>query len=219
MASRTTPAATDWSSTAEVGRPSVTVRAEDQRRGFSVPAGFQNAPRSAAAAARASNATEDLLHLVDRLDPPHDDIGIRVAGQQRRLEENEARCPDGCRASEPRQDLLGDDRLNEEQQERTCENRQREQAHVLMADAIVGSPPQDSADAHSRARRLGRAGRAATAFRRVPVRERDRQSDRRARPEIFDAVDRPDLDLRDVQALQHLSGTSSPAWRRFHTRS
>ena len=48
---------------------------------------------------------------------------IGVAGEQRRLEEDEAGRPDGRRAAEPRQDLLRHHRLDEEQQERADEDR------------------------------------------------------------------------------------------------
>src|SRR5207237_6927250 len=52
-------------------------------------------------------------------------VGVRIAGEQHALEEDEARRPHPCRAAEPRQDLLGDDRLHQEQQERRQENRRR----------------------------------------------------------------------------------------------
>src|SRR6185437_12009701 len=68
----------------------------------------------------------------------HDEVRIWVAGEQRRLKEHEARRPYRGRSSEPRQDLLGDDRLDEEEQERTCENRQREKRHERRPE---GSPP------------------------------------------------------------------------------
>ena len=49
-------------------------------------------------------------------------IGIRIAREQRHLEEHQAGCPYRGRAAKPREDLLGDDRLKEEQQEGACKN-------------------------------------------------------------------------------------------------
>ena len=62
------------------------------------------------------------LDLRARAEPAHDIVGIGVAGEQRRLKEDEARGPDRGRAAEPRQDLLRDHRLHQEQQERADEN-------------------------------------------------------------------------------------------------
>ena len=49
----------------------------------------------------------------------------RRTGEQHALEEHQARGPHRRRAAEPRQDLLGDDRLHQEQQERRQEDRRR----------------------------------------------------------------------------------------------
>jgi hypothetical protein len=76
--------------------------------------------------------------LTAQRQPAHDEVRVRVAGEQRRLKKYEARRPYGGRSSEPREDLLGDDRLNKEEQERTCENRQREKRHGRGPE---GSPP------------------------------------------------------------------------------
>src|SRR5881392_875706 len=56
---------------------------------------------------------------------PRRPVGVGIAGEQHALEEDEARCPYARRAAEPRQDLLGDDRLHQEQQERRKEDRRR----------------------------------------------------------------------------------------------
>ena len=58
------------------------------------------------------------LDLRGQRELARDEIGVRVPREQRRLEEYEARCPDGGRPPEPREDLLRDDRLDQEQQER-----------------------------------------------------------------------------------------------------
>jgi hypothetical protein len=57
------------------------------------------------------------------------DVGVEVAGQQRELEEHHAGGPDRGRAAEPRQDLAGDDRLDQEQQERGQRDRGGVQEH------------------------------------------------------------------------------------------
>ena len=58
-------------------------------------------------------------------------IGVGIAREQRALEEHQAGRPHRGRAPEPRQDLLGDDRLDQEQQERTREDRQRVEDHSV----------------------------------------------------------------------------------------
>ncbi len=52
-------------------------------------------------------------------------VGVAVAGQQRDLEERQAGVPDRRRAAEPRQQQLGDHRLDQEDQGRAKEHRQR----------------------------------------------------------------------------------------------
>src|SRR5437773_12478856 len=56
---------------------------------------------------------------------PMGEVGVRVTGEQHALEEHQAGRPDRRRAAEPRQDLHGDDRLNQEQQEGGEEDRRR----------------------------------------------------------------------------------------------
>src|SRR5216117_2846811 len=53
------------------------------------------------------------------------EVGVRVTGEQHALEEHQAGRPHRRRAAKPRQDLLGDDRLNQEQQEGGEEDRRR----------------------------------------------------------------------------------------------
>src|SRR5215471_13998756 len=48
----------------------------------------------------------------------HDHIGVEVAEQQRRLKKNQTNGPYRRRATEPRQDLLGNDGLDQKKQER-----------------------------------------------------------------------------------------------------
>ena len=52
-------------------------------------------------------------------------VGVGIPAEQHRLEEHEACRPHRRRPTEPRQDLLGDDRLHQEQQERGQEDRRR----------------------------------------------------------------------------------------------
>ncbi len=57
---------------------------------------------------------------------PRDNVRVQVAEQQRRLKKHEARGPDRGGASEPREDQFGEQRLEQEEQERAEENRERE---------------------------------------------------------------------------------------------
>src|SRR5205807_10113890 len=75
---------------------------------------------------------------------PMGEVGVRVTGEQHALEEHQAGCPHRRRAAEPRQDLLGDDRLNQEQQEgreedrrRVRQGRQQREADYLSMDFRV----------------------------------------------------------------------------------
>jgi len=56
-------------------------------------------------------------------------VGIRVAPQQHQLEEHHADGPDRGVAAEPGQDLLGDDRLHQEQQEGAGEDGGGKEKH------------------------------------------------------------------------------------------
>src|SRR5207302_5369735 len=53
------------------------------------------------------------------------EVSVRITGEQHALEEHQAGRPHRRGAAEPRQDLLGDDRLNQEQQEGGEEDRRR----------------------------------------------------------------------------------------------
>ena len=67
------------------------------------------------------------LRLRARLQPAGDPVGVGVARQQRDLEEHHADRPHRRRAAEPGQDLLGDQRLHQEQQEGADEDGAGEQ--------------------------------------------------------------------------------------------
>src|SRR5437660_10850879 len=56
---------------------------------------------------------------------PGGPVGIPVTQKQPELKEHEARAPDRRTAAERRQELLGDYRLDEEQQQRAGENTRR----------------------------------------------------------------------------------------------
>ena len=91
--------------------------------GVSAPVGFQWAPgMMGSTATEATSSSVWSLSCAARGEPAHDEIRVGVAREQRRLEEHEARRPDGGRAAEPWQDLLRDDRLHQEQQERADED-------------------------------------------------------------------------------------------------
>ena len=94
--------------------------------GSSSPCGFQ--PRRGDDRQQASERAEQ-RHMQQRLPRAAParvvEVGVGVAGEQHALEEHEAGGPDRGRAAEPRQDLLGDDRLDQEQQERRKEDRRR----------------------------------------------------------------------------------------------
>ena len=66
--------------------------------------------------------------LAPRAEPPRRPVAVCVACRQQRLEEHEAQGPHGARAAEPRDDLLRDERLNREQQERAERRRERERS-------------------------------------------------------------------------------------------
>ena len=71
--------------------------------------------------------------------------GVRVAGEQHDLEEHQADGPHRARAAEPGQDLLGDERLHQEQQHGAREDRrgvqgpdERSRHIALIESAIMG---------------------------------------------------------------------------------
>src|SRR5438067_13717147 len=69
---------------------------------------------------------------------PRRPVSVGVAREQHALEEHEARRPHARRAAKPRQDLLGDDRLHEKQQERRKEDgrRVRQRRRERIADYL-----------------------------------------------------------------------------------
>ena len=54
---------------------------------------------------------------LDAQGPAGKAVGVEVAEQEHDLEEHQAQCPDRSRSAKPRQDLSGDQRLHQEQQE------------------------------------------------------------------------------------------------------
>ena len=60
---------------------------------------------------------------------PRDRVRIRIAQEQRRLEENETGRPYRRRSAEPWQDLLGHDRLQQEKQKRAEKDRRCVEGH------------------------------------------------------------------------------------------
>ena len=93
------------------------------------------------------------------LEPAAQEMRVGVAAEQHELEEQHARRPYARRAAEPRQDVFADEGLNEEEQERPGEDRQRKWQHG-------NGPPVNSAQAESSAedevlRRLGKENVAA----------------------------------------------------------
>ena len=61
-------------------------------------------------------------------------MGVGIAGEQERLEEQQADGPDSGRTAEPRQDRLGDHGLDLEEEEGACEDR----GGVDEGEAAVG---------------------------------------------------------------------------------
>ena len=59
--------------------------------------------------------------MADDAEPPRRPVCIRISGKQRALEKHHARGPDRSGPAEPRKDLLGDQRLHQEDQE--CRER------------------------------------------------------------------------------------------------
>ena len=96
-----------------------------------------------------------------RRDTVHERVGIRVAGEQRGLEEHEARRPHRRGSAEPRKDLLRHHRLDEEQQERADEDRDGVQKHRVAAGCLASEARRDSTGARSpRVSKRGNAKRA-----------------------------------------------------------
>ena len=124
---RTTPGPAGWSWTARNRAARSWRRAApgSARSDFPAPVGFQNAPGTIGSTARLStSSTMCSFACGARREPAHGKVGVGVAEQQRRLKEDEARRPHRRGAAEPRQDLLCDDGLEQEQQERASEYRQ-----------------------------------------------------------------------------------------------
>jgi len=74
-----------------------------------------------------------------RLHPARGEIGVGVAEEQQKLEKHQARAPHRGGAAEPRQNLLGHDRLHQEQQKGAGENRKRVQNYHLKYLILKGN--------------------------------------------------------------------------------
>ena len=65
--------------------------------------------------------------LVQRPDPRNQEVGVGIAEKERRLIEGQAQRPDSRGSAEPRNDPLAHHGLDEEDQERTREDRRSEE--------------------------------------------------------------------------------------------
>src|SRR5688572_3360655 len=77
---------------------------------------------------QAGEGDHEQQHVQHDLPPrpePGGHVCVGIAGEEHALEKHQAGGPHRGRAAEPRQDLLGDDRLHQEQQERRKEDRPR----------------------------------------------------------------------------------------------
>ncbi len=72
-------------------------------------------------------------------EPPHDEVRPGVAGEERRLEEEEAGRPDRRGAAVPREELLSEDELHLEEQQRPEPDDPRE--HAVSLSAFMQRPP------------------------------------------------------------------------------
>ena len=94
--------------------------AQDAERRIAVRARARAGPEEAPAArARLSASAPTWATDCSRArEPAVERVGVEVAGEERGLEEDEARDPHRRRPAEPRQEPLGDDRLDPEEEER-----------------------------------------------------------------------------------------------------
>ena len=132
-AAQTTPAPAGSSSTAgnTAGRSCRRAGPGSATTGFSVPAGFQNAPGMIGSATRltTSSATCSLTCVrAARAGAPRN-RRTRSPSSSVVWKKTRQRRPDRRRAAEPGQDLLRDDGLHQEQQERASEDRQGKERH------------------------------------------------------------------------------------------
>ena len=73
----------------------------------------------------------------------HDDaVRVGIAQQQHRLEKEQAGGPNRGAAAKPRQNHLGDEGLNLEEQERTQEDSQSVKEHRRTPDSTESGPPK-----------------------------------------------------------------------------
>ena len=103
---------------------------QDAQRGVGVSVGLErNRGNDGQAGEARGQKGEVHPGLAPRREPRANEVRVGVAGEQRDLEEDQARGPHRRGAAEPRQDLLGDDGLDKEQQERRQQDRRGEQQH------------------------------------------------------------------------------------------
>ena len=87
---------------------------------------------------QAHHQQRDVQRALGARRPPRQPVRVRIAGQQRDLEEHHAGGPHRRGPAEPRQDLLGDDRLHQEQQEGGQQDRRGKKRHRSGAAGSVG---------------------------------------------------------------------------------
>ena len=82
--------------------------------------------------------------LDPKREPPCQPVGIEIAQQQERLEEQHAGGPDRGRAAHRREQPFGNHRLNLKQEEGAQENRRRIEPHVAGGSLTYhpAQPPQ-----------------------------------------------------------------------------
>jgi hypothetical protein len=76
--------------------------------------------------------------LRPRAEPRVEPVGVEVAEEERPLEEDERRRPDRGRPAEPRQEPLGDDRLDPEEEESPQADRRRGDGEITPEPPAAG---------------------------------------------------------------------------------
>src|SRR5438270_806680 len=154
-------------------------------------------------------------NLRSRRCSPHHQVGVSIAEQESRLKEYQARGPNVGRPTEPRQDLLGHDRLNQEQQKRADKDSGGVEGHGSNEERVATCRKRDAV-AWNRNGAFYRsaetvAGTTRTSWKLSPISvilsniaaATTPWSVSRFLAKIIHAVDRADFDLADVYALQY----------------
>src|ERR1700719_288600 len=76
--------------------------------------------------------------------PARHQVGVGIAEQKSRLKEYQARGPNVGRSAEPRQDLLGHDRLNQEQQKRADKDGGGVEGHGTDEETVATCRRRDA---------------------------------------------------------------------------